>query len=472
MRAAHSVEHVRSAEQTLMQTLPPGTLMQRAAAGLAAACADALGQVYGARVLLVVGTGDNGGDALYAGARLARRGADVSAVLTGERAHQDALTELLSAGGRVVTDPHADVDLAVDGIVGIGGSGGLRGRAAELVADLRLDRLDRRPRLVVAVDVPSGVEVDTGEVHGLHVHADVTVTFGTYKAAHFVDPAAAACGAVELVDIGLTPYLPDPLIEVLQSADVGRLLPQPEGSSQKYSRGVLGVAAGSAQYPGAAVLVTSAAVDSGLAGMVRYDGASADLVRQRTPEVVIGSGQVQAWVAGPGLGDESDDRVHEVLAEGLPTLIDADGLRALPDRCGGQVVLTPHAGELARMLDRPRAEVEAAMLTSAREAADRWNAVVLLKGSHSVIAAPDGRARVNTTGVPWLATAGAGDVLSGLTGALLAAGLDCFDAASVGAWVHGAAGTLASAGGPLSALSVAAALPDVVRQLLCTMEMP
>jgi ADP-dependent NAD(P)H-hydrate dehydratase / NAD(P)H-hydrate epimerase len=218
------------------------------------------------------------------------------------------------------------------------------------------------------------------------------------------------------------------------------------------------------------LLVTSSAVDVGLAGMVRYDGASADLVRQRSPEVVIGRGQVQAWAVGPGLGSESAETVAAVLAEGLPTVIDADGLRTLPDRFEGPVVLTPHAGELGRMLDCSREHVEASMLACSREAAERWDAVVLLKGAHSVIASPGGPTLVNTTGVPWLATAGAGDVLTGVIGALLAAGLDCVDAASVGAWLHGAAATTASAGGPLSATSVAAALPKVVRELLSTRE--
>jgi hydroxyethylthiazole kinase-like uncharacterized protein yjeF len=147
-----------------------------------------------------------------------------------------------------------------------------------------------------------------------------------------------------------------------------------------------------------------------------------------------------------------------VLGERLPTVVDADALSALPEPCDGPIVLTPHAGELARMLEAPRADVEAKMLDSALTAARRWNAVVLLKGARSVIAAPDGRVRVNPTGVPWLATAGAGDVLSGLVGALLAAGLAPYDAASVGAFVHGSAATLASGGGPLSASDMLASM--------------
>jgi hydroxyethylthiazole kinase-like uncharacterized protein yjeF len=314
------------------------------------------------------------------------------------------------------------------------------------------------------VDVPSGVEVDTGRLDGSHVTAEVTVTFGTHKVAQLVEPAARACGLVELVDIGLGPYLPDPVLEVLQADDVRRLLPRPDTTSHKYTRGVLGAVAGSPQYTGAGVLVVSAAVATGLVGMVRYEGASEDLIRAAHPEVVIGPGQVQAWVVGSGIGRGLASSVASVLAERLPTVVDADGLRHLPARCESPTVLTPHAGELANMLDVPRSQVEGEMLACAQEAAERWNAVVLLKGAHSLIAAPDGRVRVNVAGVPWLATAGAGDVLSGVIGALLAAGLDCFDAASVGAWLHGSAAAIASDGGPIVATDVVAALRETVRR--------
>ena len=457
MRVAHTVEDVRVAEAALMETLPEGMLMQRAAAGLAVVCADYLKRVYGARVLLLVGTGDNGGDALYAGALLARRGAKVEAVLLGSHAHEAALATLRRAGGRVVAGP-GEVDLAVDGIVGIGGRGGLRDAAAALVAGINAP--------VITVDAPSGVDVDTGRVDGPHVTADVTVTFGTAKVGLFVEPAASAAGVVEVIDIGLGPHLGAPAIEVLQAADVRRLLPTPDPAAHKYTRGVLGVVAGSEQYTGAGVLVVSAAVATGLAGMVRYEGASADLIRAAHPEVVIGPGQVQAWVVGSGLGRGLASQVTSVLAERLPTVIDADGLRHLSAEAKAPRVLTPHAGELAELLDVPRGQVESEMLASARDAAQRWDSVVLLKGNRSVIAAPDGRTRVNPTGVPWLATAGAGDVLSGVIGSLLAAGVESFDAASLGAWLHGAAASVASRGGPIAASAVVAALPMTIRDTL------
>lgn len=179
MRTAYSVETVRAAERELMARLPEGALMQRAAAGLAVACGELLGKVYGSRVVLLVGSGDNGGDALYAGARLARRGAGVVAVpLSPERAHQGGLAALRAAGGRVSDDALRDIgraDLVVDGIVGIGGRGGLRPEAAQLASAA----WESAP--VVAVDLPSGVDADSGEVHGDAVQADATVTFGAYK---------------------------------------------------------------------------------------------------------------------------------------------------------------------------------------------------------------------------------------------------------------------------------------------------
>ncbi|MEZ7158287.1 NAD(P)H-hydrate epimerase, partial [Streptomyces sp. MAD19A] len=205
MRTAYSVETVRAAERELMARSPEGALMQRAAAGLAAACADVLGRVYGSRVVLLVGSGDNGGDALYAGARLARRGAGVRAVLLAPgRAHAGGLAALRRAGGSVVSDAGGAVglveqaDLVVDGVVGIGGKGGLREAAVPLAEAARRGR-----GVVVAVDLPSGVDADTGEVRGAAVRADVTVTFGAYKPGLLIDPGREYAGVVRFVDIGL-----------------------------------------------------------------------------------------------------------------------------------------------------------------------------------------------------------------------------------------------------------------------------
>ena len=458
MRYAHTVEQVRAAERELMARLPEGALMQRAAAGLAAAVVDFLGSAYGRRVLLLVGSGDNGGDTLYAGAMLARRGVQVEAWLLGDKAHDGGLQALLRAGGRVVTGPSRRPEVVVDGIVGIGGRAGLREAASDAVK-----LLYGIP--VVAVDTPSGVDVDTGEIDAgegpSHVEAALTVTFGTHKVCHLVDPAARACGAVHLVDLGLE--LPDAEVESLQPEDVARLLPRPAADSQKYARGVVGVRAGSPEYPGAALLSVAGA-GCGLAGMVRYVGQEevARTVRQQHPEVV-GHGRVQAWVVGSGGGERAGDELVQALEDDVPLVVDADALRHVNRRLP-RAVLTPHAGELAAMLDQDREVVEARPLHFARHAARTYDATVLLKGRRTLVARPDGRVRVNTTGTSWLATAGAGDVLGGVIGALLAAGLTPYDAASVGAWLHGAAAVLASDGGPLVASEVARALPEVMRR--------
>ncbi len=466
MRSAHTVAEVREAEEQLLAATPEGALMQRAAAGLAAALVDFLGRTYGARVLLLVGAGNNGGDALYAGVALRGRGAAVDCVLLSpDHAHPAGLAAYRAAGGRVVDAPRGRYDVVVDGIVGIGGTGPLRPAAADLVA-----RLEGTP--FVAVDLPSGIEADSGRVEGAHVRAALTVTFGTHKPCHLVDPAAQACGVVHLVDLGLD--LPDPQVQAFQSADVAALLPVPEPAAHKYTRGVVGVRSGSEQYRGAAVLSVAGA-DCGLAGMVRYvppeepvgDGAGvADLVQAAHPEVVIGPGRVQAWVVGSGGGGVAAAQLAAALEDGVPVVVDADALRAVEAPLPVPTVLTPHAGELARMLGVERDEVEADQLAHARRAAERFGAVVVLKGRHTLTAHPDGRVRVTTVGPPWLATAGAGDVLGGLVGALLAAGLDPFDAASVGSWVHGAAATAVRDGGPLTAAEVARALPDLCASLL------
>ncbi|MEU0025127.1 NAD(P)H-hydrate dehydratase [Streptomyces sp. NPDC006335] len=474
MRTAYNVETVRAAERELMARLPEGTLMQRAAAGLAAACADLLGRVYGRRVVLLVGSGDNGGDALYAGARLARRGAGVAAVLLApERAHSAGLAALRRAGGRAVGVDGAErlieqADLLLDGIVGIGGKGGLRPDAARLA-----EAAERSRAAVVAVDLPSGVDADTGEVRGAAVRADLTVTFGTHKPGLLIDPAREYAGSVRLVDIGLA--LPAQAeLEALQHVDVRRLLPVPSGESDKYRRGVVGIAAGSARYPGAAVLAVYGALRGG-AGAVRYVGPAADAVIARFPETLVSdrgpkqAGRVQAWVVGPGAGDDAS-AVGEVLASDVPVLVDADGLR-LADRDAvrartAPTLMTPHAGEAAALLGVPREEVEGARLASARELAGRYEATVLLKGSTTLVAdAGGGAVRVNPTGTAWLATAGSGDVLSGLAGSLLASGLSALDAGSVGAYLHGLAGRFAADGAPVGAHDVAEAVPAAWRDV-------
>jgi hydroxyethylthiazole kinase-like uncharacterized protein yjeF len=496
MREAHCVAHVRAAERALMATVPDGALMRRAAAGLAATCSRLLGQVYGARVVVLAGTGDNGGDALYAAARLARRGASVVAVRAGSRLHESGALALRQAGGRVMTagdatvdDVIAEADLILDGVLGIGGHGGLREPAATIagyVADAAA-----AGAIVVAVDLPSGVDADTGVVEGTAILADVTVTFGTIKPGLLVDPGASHAGTVELTDIGLGPYLSSaPAVVALQAADVAALLPEPVAESNKYRRGVLGILAGGDKYTGAAVLSVGGAIRAG-AGMVRFASARAavEAVRARWPEAVLtlvdpadppaaveSAGRVQAWVAGPGLGTgaEAAALLGAVLATPVPVLIDADGLTVLAAHrdllslrpTGAETVITPHAGELARLTSGNPDTIEARRLESARAAAADLGVTVLLKGSTTVVATMDQAdpVLVNPTGTPWLATAGSGDVLSGIVGALLAQGAGPVQyAAAAGAFLHGIAGRLAARQAPIGAADLLATLPDAFR---------
>ncbi|MDH6140830.1 hydroxyethylthiazole kinase-like uncharacterized protein yjeF [Kitasatospora sp. GP30] len=488
MRHAHTVEEVRAAEAALAGQ----PLMDRAVAGLAATCVRLLrerrGRVYGSRVLVLAGSGDNGGDALFTGAALARRGAAVSAVLLSpERAHPGGLAAFRATGGQVTVDQNVGLadfsraDLILDGIVGIGGRGGLRPAAAPYASAPRRG-------LLVAVDLPSGVDADTGEVPGAALRADLTVTFGTYKPGLLIDPGAGHAGPVQLVPIGLRP--PTAAVQAPQHADLAALLPRPDRESDKYRRGVVGVLAGSERYPGAALLAVAGALHGG-AGAVRYLGRPAEEVVRRHPEVLLTGGRVQSWVVGPGSGEDTSDALEIALAAEVPVLVDADGLTELARRGPGALagrtaptLLTPHAGEAARLLggEVTADQVAAARLRYARELAARYGAVVLLKGSSTVVARPDGAVRVNPTGTGWLATAGSGDVLAGLAGALLAAGLPPFDAAPAAAYLHGLAGRLAAAGNrapgsgvigtvsdrgeaPITAQEVAAALPAAWRDV-------
>jgi hydroxyethylthiazole kinase-like uncharacterized protein yjeF len=551
MRAAHVVPAVRAAEQALMAQVPDGTLMQRAASGLAAICAGLLGHVYGSRVVVLAGGGDNGGDALYASALLAGRGAAVVAVAASPRIHQSGAAELVARGGRLI-DAHPDrnggatagqpdtagaadpdgtrgtaaaavpadpewgisaarpaggsaapgpaisaaaraaiaaADLIIDGLTGIGGQGGLREPAGTLAGLARQAR--QEGAVVVATDLPSGIDADTGEVHGEAVAADVTVTFGTIKPGLLIDPAAERAGTTELVDIGLGPYLASPDLVALQAADVAGLLPHPTAESDKYRRGVLGLLAGSEQYTGAAVLSAGGAIRGG-AGMVRVVSAApaVAVVRQHWPEAVLttydpakpgeavmAAGRVQAWTAGPGIG--TDDVAHAalgaVLASDVPVLVDADGLTVLsahPDLLPRQAptLITPHAGELARLLHADRTDIEARRLHYVRTAADRLGVTVLLKGSTTLIAAPGASepVLVNPTGTSWLATAGSGDVLSGLAGALLAQGVPAPQAAAAAAYLHGLAARLAARDAPIGAGDLLTAIPAAIRAVTNT----
>ncbi|WP_238007578.1 NAD(P)H-hydrate dehydratase [Dactylosporangium sp. AC04546] len=475
MRAAWRVAQVRAAEEALMKVLPGGALMQRAAAGLARRCAETLPRVYGSRVLLLVGPGNNGGDALYAGAMLARRGAGVSALLLDpERVHQGGAAALRQAGGTITRDVPAAVDLVVDGILGIGGRGGLREPAASRVAEVS-SALRGAP--VIAVDVPSGVDADTGAVNGMAIHADITVTFGALKPGLLVGAGAVHSGLVELVDIGLAPYLDgDPALYLPDADDIAAWWPRPSANDNKYSRGVVGIATGSDRYPGAAVLSVAGAL-AGPAGLVRYAGSAAGQVRRHHPTVIStdrvpDAGRVQAWACGSGLGtdERSYAELRTVLGAPVPVILDADALTLLVDARmadwlrdrDAPTVVTPHDGEFQRLAGGAPGDDRVA---AAVHLAERMDSVVLLKGDRTIVATPDARVFVNPTGTAALATGGTGDVLAGLLGSLLAAGLPAEHAAIAAAFVHGLAGRLAAEEGPVTAADVAAHLRPAVRSL-------
>ncbi|MGW6175192.1 NAD(P)H-hydrate epimerase [Arthrobacter sp. NPDC055138] len=545
MIEAWTPDQIRAAERPLLEDGHGPELMARAAAGLAAGIIRELqrvtGRVYGARLVVLAGSGNNGGDALFAAATVAQRGAMTTAVLTSERVHPEALAAFERGGGRVIRlDPEAaggasaladavraaadicaGADALVDGIVGTGAAGGLRGPARELVQTL-LDSdggYGRRP-LVVACDLPSGVNAETGQVDGPVLPADLTVTFGGAKAGLFLDPAAALAGRIETADIGLGRLLPEPGLRRLEPHDLAMLWPVPRRTDHKYTRGVLGIAAGSASYPGAALLATRAAAATGV-GMIRYLGPSevCRLINLQTPEAVCSQGavadaRVQAWLVGPGTdGDEEQrGRARDAMASGLPVVADAGAFDVLPAELGPHVVLTPHAGELVRILEAQgvatdRDHIEASPAEFAALAAGLTGATVLLKGAVTVIAAPNGLLFCQDDGPDWLATAGSGDTLAGILGALAATvRSEQFEAAgfaeperwavvaAMAACLHGLAGaeaarlgeaastpspgaagaasgrcappSLSALGRPLAASDISAAVPDVVGRII------
>ncbi|MEW1979532.1 NAD(P)H-hydrate dehydratase [Citricoccus sp. NPDC079358] len=480
---AYTGDAVRAAESPVLRAGQGEALMRRAAWKLAIGVVRELrshGPVAGSTVAALVGTGNNGGDALWALSFLRRRGVNAVAVPTGDRMHEVGLDALRRAGGRVADRIPDDAVLLIDGVLGTGARGGWE--PPPVPAGIT----------VVACDLPSGVDANTGEVAGGVILADLTVTFGALKTGLVVGAGAHAAGRVELVDIGIEPYLGEPDVSSLERDDALAVFAPPAWDDHKYRRGVLGVCAGSEQYPGAAVLVCSSALASGL-GMVQYAGPqrAANLVLTAHPEVVAGSGvegKAQAWVAGPGLGSDEDAQsrlaeVVETCVDGaLPLVLDASalGLVTLDQlsrlrNAGCEVVLTPHQGELVKLVDRLVPDIadgfadlaKADPVAAARRAAEALAVVVLLKGSTTVSAAPGGRTLVQNEGGAELATAGTGDCLAGLVASALArssqgGSVATPEKAAAAAWLHGTAGSKAASDGPFGA----SALANAVRHVL------
>ncbi|MFN8136494.1 MAG: NAD(P)H-hydrate epimerase [Propionicimonas sp.] len=374
----YSVARIREAESRAIARAGGDALMQRAAAGLAAAILRRLhdgrlgtgrGGAYGSRVLLVVGSGNNGGDALFAGARLARRGVRVGAWRTGPGVHPGGWDAFLAAGGRDLDAAAARAELprtdcVVDGVAGIGSRPGL---AADVAAFASACVELRVP--VVAVDLPSGLAPEPPFSQEPHVVARLTVTFGGHKVCQLLEPTRSACGEVELVDLGLD--LSGPAVTQWTDADLASAWPVPDAGSDKYSRGVVGLDTGSVDYPGAAVLTAAGAVGAGA-------GWSATSARPRWPPASSTGSPTwssardacRPWCSAPAGATGRTGVVARAVGAGVPLVVDADALRHLPERGHAGVLLTPHAGELARLLGTSRPEVEADPPAAVRAAAD------------------------------------------------------------------------------------------------------
>ena len=463
-------------------------LMERAGAGVAEAMERRYGPALALRVLVLCGTGNNGGDGFVAARHLRARGAEVHVGLVGERtrvrgearAHLERLEREGGAVAELDSEPalarlvaaRPRWDFALDALLGTGSRGGLEGLIASAAEALR--ELDDAGTRVVAVDLPTGVDPDSGEITRRAVRADLTVTFGAPKRGQWLYPGRAFVGALEVVDIGLVAARAEGerfALELATGLGVADLLPAREPRAHKGSAGRVLVVGGSPGLTGAVTLAARAATRSG-AGYVQCavpEGLADVLAIKLTGEMTLAAPQgagrtlapaaqapVTAWaeradavLLGSGLSRDAGSAMLAralVAARTRPLVLDADGLNAF-EGCaafaaskGAPLVLTPHLGEMARLTGESAAALEARRLDAAREWAERWQAVVVLKGAPTVTAAPDGRATVNSTGNPGLATAGTGDVLAGMIAALLAQRLAPYDAARAAAYVHGLAG--------------------------------
>ena len=571
MLVSATVPEIRAAEQPLLDAGVP--LMDQAAHAVAAAIeADGFGP--GATVDLLIGSGNNGGDALWAGKYLRDAGFRVTAYLVGDSVYAPGLEAFRASGGSVVIvggakavptggdssglpsrgfeTPHggsstdgistrpdpqlatvvaaaqvATADVIIDGLLGIGASGAMRGIGGELVTALNnqfkaTGTLSRKKPWVVAVDCPSGVNLDgefAGQVPGPALKANHTITFGAPKPGLLLPPASHYAGQVTVENLGMavpgaedtgsnaaritdsitTSNINAPVVKRLTATDVANLWAVPGPDDQKYTRGVVGVVAGTNRYPGAAILATKAAVNTGV-GMVRYLGPDdvTKMVIAGQPEVVAGGGRVQSWVFGPGIpttasGDADDgqrERIRAALAGAVgtlagvtggktPAVVDAGALEIIPTKLPPWIVLTPHSGELAALLSArgvptSRAQVEANPLAAARKAQELTGATVLLKGATTIVVGADGQVYSQAEAPAWLATAGAGDVLAGLLGAMLAQHSAEVVAdpgaagrvAAAAALLHGYAAAKVNPGGPITASKVAKAIPKAVAKIL------
>jgi len=445
---------MRAAEdEAIAAGTPSAELMERAGAAAAEAAWRFSG---GAPALVLCGPGNNGGDGYVVARLLAERGVAVSVAALAPARTEDAAAMAGRWLGPVTSLGEAmPCPLVVDALFGTGLTRGLEPAVAD-----RLGELVAAADFSVAIDLPSGASTDDGALLSPVPSFDLTVTFAAMKPAHRLQPAAACCGRVVTADIGV------PVASSLR--EIGKpSLPPPGPDDHKYSRGMVAVVAGA--MPGAAELSAEAALRGG-AGYVLVAGAEPSLARPHAlvrrggdAAAMLGDPRIGAIVIGPGLGRDAvgDELLDAALAAGQPLVIDADALVLLgtdPSRLrdAPPAILTPHEGEFAKLFGT----LSGSRLDRARDAAALSGAVVLLKGADSIVAAPDGRAAIAPPSSSWLATAGTGDVLSGIAGAMLARDLDPFDAACAAVWLHGAAARAAGPG--LIADDLARHLPAIL----------
>jgi len=491
--------------------LPGAVLMENAGAAVAGVVRE---RFPGARrVAVLCGKGNNGGDGFVIARRLSDRGPRVYLAGTRGEVKGDAALHLGAyerSGGAVaevdderawdaLCDEALAADVVVDALLGTGLREQPRGLVARVISDLAA-RCD--PTRVVAVDLPSGLSSDSGETAWPSVVAGLTVTFAAPKHGHVLPPACDRVGELVVVDIGIPQHVLDqagPRLWLLDSADARSAFPGRASGAHKGTYGHVLIVAGSVGKTGAAVLAATAALRSG-AGLVTVATpapalplAAAGKVEVMTePLPVAADGSLtpeaaaralslaescDAVVLGPGLGEEEGTRafVRELVARcPVPLVVDAGGLNALASgsdaawrlRRSSPTLVTPHPGEMARLVGSTTAAVQQTRLETARAFASASGAMVVLKGQRTIVAEPSGRAAVNPTGNPGMATAGTGDALAGILGALLARGLDAWRAATAGVYTHGLAGDCAAVRlGQESLLAgdLIEALPEAIR---------
>lgn len=466
--------------RTIEAGTPSLDLMERAGAAVARAAIRLAGGAYGKRFLVVCGKGNNAGDGFVAARKLTHAGGFpviVNVTDPGELSGDaKANYERLGPARKVAhTAPAferelARADVVIDALFGTGLKGRIEGDAASMIQSI-----NRSGKPVVAVDIPSGVNGETGTAEGPAVWADLTVTMAALKTGIAIPPGCIQAGEIEIADIGIDRSMLQSLVALTDSADVAALLAARPPDAHKRSVGTVLVVAGSVGMSGAAALTALGALRAG-AGLVTVATASSVAVEidQRILEGTVlplpetGNGTIEPSAVaavverarnmdvvaiGPGLStnQETVEFVHKLLAAiENPVVIDADGLNALGgslDLIAGReppTLITPHPGEMGRLLGISTKEVQAERLRLTNDTAKRTGAAVLLKGHRTIIASPDGQTRINPTGGPALATGGSGDVLTGVSAAILASTNDAFAAGWAGAWIHGRAGDLLS----------------------------